>query len=279
MKKTPTLSISLPNAHVVRTTLAERFLDASKARVLTERSDFAVIHRRDVTMEVVLNDNWRAEYRFALQNSQAVLAEMRVYPNEPGMPSGAWSGDILGFRATVPKGGLTGRAAREAATLGSVNVAAQRAIIWTTREHELVRQAERPASGNEHAIAKIARQYGLRRKFEPFEPAGLWGQLGVAQPDRLTTSPGRRSAVLLRYAQAAEVYVQALVEGHAFRHKELRYVEKRLRVSYSKARDYVHKARVEGLLIPSKIKPGRAVGSLTDRARTLLRSHRRKSTK
>ncbi len=64
-------------------------------------------------VESTFADGWIAAYRMLVQDGVPVIAEMRVFPDEPARdPTGRWSAEYLGMRATVPKGGITARLVR-----------------------------------------------------------------------------------------------------------------------------------------------------------------------
>ena len=197
-----------------------------------------------------LDDAWMAAYRFMVQAGVLVVGEVRVYPRESAKWSpGEWSGTVGGYSTSVPVGGLTTTVARLGANISARLVDAQRDVAWAPSE------------------AKMARRAGLTRRREPFGKEGLFGALGIIEPDRLSISSGRRTAVLTRYAKAARVYVVAMGAGN---HAPVRAVARRLRVTPTVARSLVHEARANGLLLPKHAIQGRAQGQLTARARQLL---------
>ena len=187
-----------------------------------------------------------------VQTGALVVGEVRIFPRETAaapLAYGEWAGTVKGYTAAVPPGGLTTRIARLGASIGARLVDAQRDVAFARSE------------------AKMARLKGLTRNHDPFSDHGLWGQIGVAEPERLSASPGRRQTVLRRQARAARIYVEAI---QAKEHAPVRAVAQRLKVAQSAARDLVHQARVNGLLAPRQAKQGRAAGYLTTQAQQLL---------
>jgi hypothetical protein len=75
--------------------------------VLTGQGDVIV---DDAWLEIAIADKWMSAARMIIQDGQAVVAELRVFPRErdPGAgQAGEWSAEVLGNRATVPGGGVT----------------------------------------------------------------------------------------------------------------------------------------------------------------------------
>ena len=184
-----------------------------------------------------------------------MIAEMRVFPApttevEKQVGAGRWTSEFLGCRATVPPGGLPARVAREGANLGRAVIEAQKIVLWARRE------------------AVLARKHGLHRN-EPFSSSGMWGALGVKEPERLTVSPGRERAVMVRYSKAADAYVSAL-KNPDHQRSPTKYAAGRCRLSAAKARDYIYQARQRGLLSPKTVTRGRSAGELTPLALELL---------
>lgn len=178
---------------------------------------------------------WIAAYRLMPEDGREVVAELRVFPNEPGRPRvGQWSAERLGNSAQVPPGGLGARLLR------TVKVA----------DHlvNLPRSMKRPGSAG---LAKVLAQQGFT-------------DLG---PDSLH---GRRGHSDLFYAQVARDYV-SLLDEHA--PKPIRALMSKLKdagrpLSEAAVRDLVRRARQRGLLTgTTRGKPG---GRLTQRAIALL---------
>ena len=158
----------------------------------------------------------------------------------------------------MPSGGLTSRIARAGTSLAQSLVEAQRDVAWAPSE------------------MKLARRQGLTRSRDPFSGQGIWGGVGIAAPDALTLSPGRRMAALLRQARAAHAYVQALDTGDR---ATVVAVAARLRVTYGTALSLVSRARANDLLLPKQPVRGRPEGRLTPRAKQLLRLDAPRSSK
>lgn len=201
-----------------------------------------------------LSDDWVAATRFVAQAGVLVVGEIRIYPREPRgplgeWPPGEWSGTLTGYRATVPAGGLTTTMARRGTTLAARLREAQQDVEWSRSE------------------VALARQQGRTRRHDPFSDKGVWGRVGIADPDALAPTPGWRMAGLVRQARAAHIYVQALEAG---KRGTVQAVAARLRVPYSQALSIIHLARVNDLLLPKVAKQGRPEGRLTPRAKALL---------
>src|SRR5688572_17617593 len=66
--------------------------------------DFFLINHEEAWVEVPINKDWLAAYRMVIQGGAApVIAEMRVFPNEPNRDQGGrWSAEYLGIKAKVP---------------------------------------------------------------------------------------------------------------------------------------------------------------------------------
>jgi hypothetical protein len=220
-----------------------------------ELSDlFVSLMTENIWSVVPLTEEWRVAYRLVVQGGALRIGEIRIYPRETyaiaphiKQAAGEWSGGIVGYRASVPEGGMPANLVHSL-TVGAHLAEAQRVVAWAPAE------------------AKLARKQGLQRH-DPFSQEGLWGQLGIRPPERLTTAPVRRAAVLRRYARAADAYVAALG-----RHERapLHSVARSFDIEYSAARDLIHQARVQGLLLPQSARRGRPEGYLSKAAIDIL---------
>lgn len=69
---------------------------------------------RDEWLEVSLGNGWRCALRVMADEGRPVVAEVRVFPDEPGRrPAGEWSAQGWGNEASVPPGGLKARTLRD----------------------------------------------------------------------------------------------------------------------------------------------------------------------
>jgi hypothetical protein len=217
-------------------------------------ADYGLLALKNVWKVTRLDRDWMAAYRYVVQAGTLVVGEVRIYPREtPPTPGrawwspGEWSGTLTGHSAAVPAGGLTSRTARLGALIRARLVDAQRVVRWARGEVEMARQA------------------GLTRSADPFGEDGMWGEWGLKEDGRPALDPRGRFG---RQAEAAREYVAAIQRGDR---AVLVAVQRRLKVNYATARDLIHQARANDLLLPKRATVGRAEGYLTDRAQELLR--------
>jgi hypothetical protein len=140
----------------------------------------------EIWLETALDDQWRAASRLAVQNGRPVIAEVRVFPHEPGdrqhVP-GRWSADVLGVLAKVPDEGLTARGLRKT-RLGE----------YPTHAHEILKW--------------LVGAYKDRQVAQAFAPNRSLGALGLATPEDERPRPkrnvGRPDLFYARLATARE---------------------------------------------------------------------------
>lgn len=114
-------------------------------------------------LEVVLDDQWMAAYRFANQGGGPVIAEVRVFPWDETLKqrqSGEWGGEWLGVNAVVPKGGVTSRLLRRL-KVGSHMKHFQETAEWMATR----------GGGPQHLIGPALTRVGWRRLDRHARPA------------------------------------------------------------------------------------------------------------
>lgn len=188
---------------------------------------------RETWVEVAVGDEWTVAYRLVPQEGRPVVAEVRVYPRERGSDAGRWSHDA----AAVPLGGLPSSVARSSIVTQDVLNAYPRIVRQMQKQH-----------GAEAIERAFLTRHGFSRK--------------AKEPPK---HPGRAGRPDLFYAQLAREYVE-LLGGPVPVNKAL---AKQRSYSETYTRSLVHEARRRGLLTLSP--PGRAGGTLTEKARDLLR--------
>lgn len=198
-----------------------------------------------------IDEDWRADFRLCVQGDRLVVAEVRLYPRitedgkqaDFGISSGwndgdtagaPWSaGEAAGIEAKAPEGGVTARLLRQV----PVHI------------HEtLATFADAVGRGPRIPDAYLAAG--------PLTAAKLNGEKKPRQ--------GRPPVPDARLLKVATIYADAVASG-----KPVQAVAAELKMSGSKARDLVHRARQRGFL--TQATPGRASGQLTPKATALLR--------
>ena len=195
-------------------------------------------------VEAPIGEEWTAAYRLVVQNGFPVVAELRIFPAEPGRRDsqrdpGRWGGEVLGAKARAPRGGITARLLRQ---------------VKVGEHYKFVGDF----------LRWVQKQYGR----EPFGPDQPLGRRGLTVPASThVPERGRRGRSDADYARVAAAYVEAFNAGS--RHPVVDAAQA-LRAPPARMRDMVHQARCRGLLTPST-KQGRRGGQLTPRACALLK--------
>ncbi len=201
-----------------------------------------------------LGDAWIVALRLTVQDGQPVIAEARIFPNDPsdpdfpsdlpGLPAGigdrAMRGEWTPNGNAVPRGGLTTRMIRRVHT-GDLS-----GTIAKKLRH--INEAFRPVGDDTPSIVELAGGPGwdavVHRAQQ--QPAGLFRDQ--------------------RLAMTAALYVDACQQDP--RHAN-RQVAEQLAIPVEHVRDRIYAARVAGLLTAGPGK-GRAGGRLTDEAQEIL---------
>ena len=214
-----------------------RQLGVATDRVLT-RSGGVVAGQ--VWLEVPIDSEWLSASRLVVEDGQLVVSEIRIFPRESGghRVPGRWSADVLGTRATVPRGGLTAR------TVRSVRLS----------EH---------ATHTRKVLAWLQRTYGDQL----FQNGRSLGEMGLRPPDRVRPRPSRNTGKPdAFYATLAGEYSEMVSRGER---QPIRALAEQQDVRPATLRDWIHEARVRGLL--TKGTRGRASGQLTPLAHRVLK--------
>jgi len=211
--------------------------------------DFGLISDQSVWFEARLPSRWLAAFRLANQRGQPVIAELRVFPDDGGKHHpGEWRG-TYGTTATVPPGGLSARVLRQIRTR-----AFRKALrnITTNILKASERQAADPPAGSTVAD-------GWREQLDTIFP----GVPISSVPPR--TGHGRKGRSDHELARIAAVYERAYLADRP----SIDAVAKAHRLSLTRARDAVRRARARGLLTGGG-KQGEGGGRLTPLAQKLL---------
>jgi hypothetical protein len=119
-----------------------------------------------------LGGGWVAAYRIGAASGSPVVAEVRVFPNEPDRQPGEWSAEWHGVHAALPVGGLTGRVLKRV-TLRTDLLLGKRAIKFVH-----VRLGGRPSRASR--VTEVLREFGITKlrtpKPEPREGAARGGR-------------------------------------------------------------------------------------------------------
>lgn len=190
----------------------------------------------EVWLEVTLGEDqeWVAAYRIVPdEDRRPAVAELRVFPNEPGRRNpGRWSAERLGDQAPVPGHGLTARLLRQVKVAEHVDGKMTEILEAQRGRLPAGRVAERLA---EHGLADAPPRFRGR---------------------------GREDTYL---ASLASQYVQLLDQGSR---TPVQALASQLGQDPAEVRDLIHEARSRGLLTAAP--KGRAGGQLTERALALL---------
>lgn len=186
-------------------------------------------------------DRWVVAYRVVDQRGQPVISELRIFPQEKAAAHKRPPGQwsgMYGSAVRVPPGGITARLLRS---------------IKTQAFREVLRQI---LARHVEALTAIAHPLVSTASVSPGSKRGR---------------KGRTDRELARIAAA---YETAYIGGHP----ATRAVAKAFALSFSQARDAVHRARVRGLLSPAG-KQGKGGGTLTPIGRALLRQSKKRGTR
>lgn len=201
--------------------------------------DVGLVNVTDAWVEVPLARGWLVAYRIVNDHRTPVVGELRVFPAEADerRELGYWSGDALGSRAQVPRGGITTRQIRKV----------------------------RVRAYQQHMAARVAQ---LRKLGDGSWAAGFgWDQEIKPAPSRSAGSRrGRKGRPDEFYAVVAADYEKAIASGSR---EPITYIARRRRLKdKGQARDMVRQARKRKLLTDAA--QGLSGGMMTDRARALL---------
>jgi hypothetical protein len=205
----------------------------------------AVIRTDDGWLEEPIGSEWVVAYRLNAQHGVPVVAEVRLFPHEPGRPQaqvGEWSAMILGSRATVPPGGVTARLLR-AIRLG----AHHRAAGQTLRQ---LRRALMHSPADQLEAVLLADTLERHR----LTPIPARGKRGVPQP-------------LAFYVRVAASYAAAVAAGHP---APAKLAAEQHGLGRAQMRKAIYRARRLHLLRPERPHPGKSDGTLTPLGRRLL---------
>src|SRR5262245_23085922 len=76
-------------------------------------TEFGLVLDLSVWVEMSITARWLVAFRLVNQRGQPVIAEVRVFPSEPGKrTAGRWSGEYGGATTRVSPGGITARLLR-----------------------------------------------------------------------------------------------------------------------------------------------------------------------
>ena len=203
-----------------------------------------------------LGDAWIVALRLTIQDGEPVIAEARIFPNDPndsdyradlpGVPAGigqrAMTGEWTHDRSVVPRGGLTARLIRRVRTGDGLS-----ATIREKLRH--INDGFRPVGEDTPSLVGLAGGPGwdaVIRRIQQQPP------VGVSRVQRL--------------AMTAALYVTACQQdpGHANRE-----VAQRLGIPVEHVRDRIYAARIAGLLTGGPGR-GRAGGRLTPEGHEVL---------
>ena len=236
-----------------------------------------LVRTEDLWVTEILDANWEVGYRIVSDADGApTIGEIRVYPAEPptdlraGTPelsfvklvtlTGQWAAEFVGFRARVPRGGLSARALR--------SITARRALSALDNSLRLAEvMFEVILEGRSVAAKGVMGWLQSRMETLAGEAPRKTGDEGASR--------GRPAAPDVYYARLAEQYVNEL---HKQNPKPLETVALQRGEDYSTTRSALYRARKRGLLT-SPGRSGVTMGELTPMARRLLTRQRRKSTK
>jgi hypothetical protein len=204
-----------------------------------------LVRVEDVWIEAPLarDDRWLVAYRVVVQEGRALVAELRVFPNEPSeaRDPGEWSGQWLGRQAPIPAGGLSTRA------LLSIRLGRDM--------HSLT------------ALVESVKAKGETHRWLLDPKHGWYGSFGITETVRpAAPRRGRPALPLHEYVRVAAAYVNAIRRGSP---NPVQEVARDLALPPSTVRSRIHFARNRGLL--DRGRQGYAGGQLSPAARKLLK--------
>lgn len=209
---------------------------------------YGLVLDRSVWFETRIAPRWIVAFRLVNQRGQPVIAEARIFPDEPGhYPPGRWTGEY-GAPAIVPPGGLGARVLRQ------IRTRAFEQDLRTIMAH------------------KIFTQKGVRRD-EPWSKEE-WEMTFPGLPPALippSATRGRKGRSDHELARIAAIYERAYLA----KRPATEAVAKTMRISPEKARDAIRRARVRGLLSPAT-KQGKGGGLLTERGKKIVNVKKQK---
>lgn len=201
--------------------------------------------RREIWVEFPVANGYVAAYRMVAKHRRPVLAEVRVFPDEPRRGPGRWSEEAR----SVPAGGLPAGA-----------LTALRLKDPLTLFPEITERLDQESGG----------------RFS----AQLLQRFGFGSMREVPRRPGRAGRPDIYYALWADAYVERLRGGSRTPVKDLVakppvVMDTGGGISIDAVRDVLAEARRRDLLSPAPV--GRAGGDLTPKAERLIRqaSHRR----
>lgn len=199
---------------------------------------------QDCWLEVPVDDTVMAALRLVPQGGRPVLAEVRIYPGQPGasLRPGEWSAEYLGRNAPVPSGGLSARKVHEAKPGEYLQYLAD---IVT----EMERKWGRPAV---HGEQRLLTRHG-------FDAA-------VGESQRRSGRPPSHD--LLFYAILARDLNRIIATGNA--RSPVAELAKQKGYATTSMHKLIKVARNKGMMGPPP-RRGLSGGRLTERARALLR--------
>jgi hypothetical protein len=222
-----------------------------------QSADLVTYRVDDYWLEHVIDNRWIAAFRFTLQDGQAVISEMRIFPADgdstmapafllsevSDRSPGQWSAEFAGHKAKAPRGGLTATLVHNSVKLGEIMKNARVDLNTLRRETPSL-----------------------------FEPAGTFAQF-TAKATRAAMSerrPGRKGHGLLFFAQLAKDYVDQI---RASDPRPAATIARARGLKPERVRDFIHRARKQGLLTDALL-PGQKSGELTPKALAILKTVR-----
>jgi hypothetical protein len=234
---------------ITRSEAKRRGLIVESLTPIYRACDLGLVLDQSVWFEARIAPRWIVAFRLTNQRGQPVIAELRVFPDEPGhYPPGRWSGEY-GAPAKVPPGGLSARDLRQ------IRTQAFRADLRTITANVLkVSEAQAAAL----PVADLEKDWreGLS-SFFPVVP------LSTTPP---VATRGRKGRSDIELARIAAAYERAYLANRP----AIAAVAKAAGITLTKARDSVRRARVRGLLSPAS-KQGKGGGLVTQLTQEMLK--------